>query len=54
VTINVDEWLKMVNSVFNPFNNDIKESDVSILTRGANKRLYVTDGNRRGDPSWGA
>jgi len=54
VTINVAEWLKLCNSTFNPFKSDITENDVSILTRGANKRLYVTDGNRQGDASWGS
>ena len=54
VTIYVDEWLKLVNSTLSPSYEDITESGVSILTRGADKRLYVTDGNRVGDASWGA
>ena len=53
VTIYVDEWLELVNSVLNPYDYDITADDVSILTRDADRRLYVTDGNRRGDASWG-
>ena len=54
VTIYVDEWLEMVNSILSPLTEDITDTGVSILTRGADRRLYVTDGNRLGDPSWGA
>ena len=54
VTIYVDEWLELVNSSLNPFHDDIAPEDVSILTRGADRRLYVTDGNRRGDLTWGS
>ena len=54
VSIYVDEWLEMVNTLLNPLNEDIKVDDLSILTRGADRRLYVTDGNRLGDPAWGA
>ena len=54
VTIYVGEWLEMVNDTFNPFDFEIKADDVSILTRGSDRRLYVTDGNRQGDASWGS
>jgi len=54
VSIYVDEWLDLVNEKLNPFYNDVATNDVSILTRGADKKLYVTDGNRQGDPSWGS
>ena len=54
VTIYVGEWLELINSKLNPFLSKITESDVSILTRGADRRFYVTDGNRRGDSSWGS
>ena len=54
VNIYVDEWLDLLNSTFNPFTEDITPGDVSILTRDSNRNLYVTDGNRRGDPSWGS
>ena len=53
VSIYVDEWLELINGVLNPFSDDITPGDVSILTRGADRKLYVTDGNWRGDPSWG-
>ena len=54
VSIYVDEWLEIVNNILNPFDCEIKAGDVSILTRGPDKRLYVTDGNRQGDASWGS
>ena len=54
VTLYVDQWLELVNGSLNPFMEDIMPSDVSILTRGADGYLYTTDGNRQGDPSWGA
>jgi len=54
VTIFVDEWLEMINSTVSPFYDEITKDDVSILTRGEDRYLYVTDGNRLGNPSWGA
>ena len=54
ITIRVDEWLEMVNTYLYPWSDEVTEDNVSILTRGADRRLYVTDGNRRGDASWGA
>jgi len=54
VTILVDDWLEMVNTYLNPFSLEVTSDDVSILARGADRRLYVTDGNRQGDPTWGA
>jgi LCP family protein required for cell wall assembly len=53
VTIHVDDWLDMVNEKLNPFYKRFKPTDVSILTRGSDRRFYVTDGNIQGDPSWG-
>ncbi|MDR0490330.1 MAG: LCP family protein [Oscillospiraceae bacterium] len=52
-TIYVDEWLEIVNSRLSPWTKEITSSDVSILTRGVNKKLYVTDGNIKGNASWG-
>ena len=54
VTIFVDEWLDIVNNKLSPFNHDITIDDVSILTRGPDRKLYVTDGKWQGDSSWGA
>jgi len=54
VTILLDEWLEIVNSMLNPFSQDVTIDDVSILTRGEDRRLFVTDGNYAFDPSWGA
>ena len=53
VTINVDEWLELVNEQMNPFSAEITTDGVSILTRGADRKLYVTDGNWQGDANWG-
>ena len=54
VTIYVDEWLEIVNTQLSPFSREITPSDVSILTRGADKKFYVTDGNWIASPSWGS
>lgn len=54
ITILVDEWLEMLNTKLSPLHADITAEDVSILTRGTDRRLYVTDGNWRGNSSWGA
>ena len=53
-TIYVDQWLELLNSKISPFGEDFVAEDLSILTRGANKKLYVTDGNYRGNSSWGS
>ena len=54
VSIYVDEWLEIINTMLNPFFEEIAETDVSILTRNSADKLYVTDGNWKGDPSWGS
>jgi LCP family protein required for cell wall assembly len=54
ITILVDEWLEVINSQLNPFDRDIEPDDLSILTRGSDRRLFVTDGNWKGDSSWGS
>ena len=54
VTIYLDEWLEMINEKIYTFTDEIKPENVSILTRGSDRYLYVTDGDRKGDPSWGA
>jgi LCP family protein required for cell wall assembly len=53
-TINVGDWLKLLNEKINPFRDEIKAEDVSILTRGANGDLYVTNGVWAGKQSWGS
>jgi len=54
VSIYVDEWLEIVNTKLSPLTREITPNDVSILTRGPDRRLYVTDGNWQGNPSWGS
>jgi len=53
ITILVPEWLEVLNKHFNPWSRDIVYEDFSILTRGADRRLMVTDGNWRGEAGWG-
>jgi len=52
ITVLVDEWLELINEKFNPFSRDITIHDVSILTRGPDRRLMVTDGNWQGSSNW--
>ena len=54
VSIYVDEWLDMLNTYINPWHTDKTVDDFSILTRNANGRLFVTDGNWQGDSNWGS
>ena len=54
VTIYVNQWLEMINEKLNPFFEEITLDNVSILTRGSDRLLFVTDGNKRGDASWGS
>jgi len=54
ITILVDEWLELVNEFFNPFDEEITVHNTSILTRGADRRLMVTNGQWQGNSSWGS
>ena len=55
VVIVLDEWLEMLNEMLNPFSVDKTASDVSILSRGADRRLFSSDGNwAGGNASWGS
>jgi len=54
ITVLVDEWLEVINRMLNPFDRDIDFDDLSILTRGQDRRLFVTDGNWQGDSTWGS
>ncbi|MCL2222338.1 MAG: LCP family protein [Oscillospiraceae bacterium] len=53
VRIELDEWLEIVNTRLSPLHTEITSEDVSILTRGTDRRLFVTDGNWLGSSSWG-
>jgi len=44
VTIHVEEWLTMINESFNPFNQEITESNLNVATKDANGRVYATTG----------
>lgn len=52
-TIKVSEWLDVINTKLNPFDNEVTAGDISVLTRDAKGRLYVTDGVYEGKKSWG-
>ena len=54
VSVYVDEWLEIINEYISPYPEEILPEDVSILTRDSNGYLYVTDGNRQGNVSWGS
>lgn len=47
-TIMIDEWLKLLNECFNPFNERITVDHLDILTRDANGNLYATSGTIEG------
>ena len=54
VTIYVDEWLEMINTYLNPFNVDIQESNLDILTRDPEtNKIYSTSGVYADSPNWG-
>ena len=54
VTIYVNEWLELINDRLSPFEEPITTEHVSILTRGAGGKLYVTNGVWQGKQSWGS
>jgi LCP family protein required for cell wall assembly len=47
-SINVEEWLKIVNEYLNPYKQEITLDNVNILTRDQNGNLYATSGEIRG------
>lgn len=54
VTIYEDEWLQLINEKLNPYKEDIALSDLSILTRDDDEKLYSTNGVYAGKKSWGS
>jgi len=54
VSVSLDAWLEMLNDRINPFAEDIAAENLSILTRGPDRRLFITDGNWNFNQSWGA
>jgi len=53
ISLILDEWLDIVNNKLSPLHSEITAEDVSILTRGEDRRLFVTDGNWQGSSTWG-
>ena len=50
ITLYLDEWLEIVNDKLSPLHTEVTAEDVSILTRGPDGALFVTDGNWQGTP----
>ena len=61
VSINIDEWLQMVNDYLNPYDKDVTEANVNILVHSYTSGFYSTTGYIAGgadsfaaNPSWSA
>ena len=48
VSINIDEWLDMVNELLNPYSEPVTESNVNILTHSIQSGFYSTTGTIAG------
>ena len=44
VSINISEWLEMVNTCLNPYDQDVTEANVNILTHSSSTGFYATTG----------
>ena len=44
VSINISEWLEMVNTYLNPYDQDVTEANVNILTHSSSTGFYSTTG----------
>ena len=44
VSINISEWLQMVNDSLNPYDQDVTEANVNILTHSFTSGFYSTSG----------
>lgn len=44
VSINIDEWLQMVNDYLNPYDKDVTEANVNILVHSYTSGFYSTTG----------
>lgn len=44
VSINIDEWLQMVNDYLNPYDKDVTEANVNILVHSYTSGFYSTAG----------
>lgn len=55
VTILIDEWVELLNEKLNPYNAEIMENMLNILTRNKNGAIYATSGTIAGsNQSWGS
>jgi len=53
ISVQTDPWIELINQTVSPIQQELTVENFSILTRGPDRRLYVTDGNWLGDSSWG-
>ena len=44
VSINISEWLEMVNTYLNPYDQDVTEANMNILTHSSSTGFYSTTG----------
>ena len=44
VSINIQEWLQMVNDYLNPYDKDVTEANVNILVHSYTSGFYSTTG----------
>ena len=44
VSINIEEWLQMVNDCLNPYDQDVTEANVNILVHSYTTGFYSTTG----------
>ena len=49
VSIYVDEWIDMVNSCLNPYQEDVTVENLDILTRNSAGYIYATSGSIQGE-----
>jgi len=47
--VNLDEWLEMINTKLNPYNEEITEDVLNVITRDDDGNLYATSGVILGD-----
>ncbi|MGI6012936.1 MAG: LCP family protein [Oscillospiraceae bacterium] len=49
VSIYIDEWIALVNSCLNPYNEEVTVENLDILTRNSAGGLYATSGTIQGE-----
>ena len=53
--IYIDQWLEVVNTMLNPFSEKMTMDDISVISFGDDRRIFVTDGKwKMESTSWGS